>query len=360
MYVPERVLTNEELGKMVDTNDDWIFSHTGIRERHIVNDEQTTAGLATEAALRALDVAHLKPADVELIIVATSTPEHFFPATACLVQDRLGAVKAGAFDLLAACSGFIYALNMASQSIRTGTVRNALVIGSETLSRMVDWKDRNTCILFGDGAGAFVLQGCEERAGVLSAMMRSDGSGGDLLIVPGGGSRFPTSADTFHNGQHYIHMNGREVYRFATRVMAQATQEVVGLAGLTMDDIHLVIPHQANLRIIQAAARGLDIPIERCYVNLERYGNTSTASIPIAACEAIQEGRLRAGDRVVFVGFGAGLTWGAAVAQWTGPVPARRQYFPARFRFYARLRSILLRWLRHIDAKIWGRWHPDE
>jgi 3-oxoacyl-[acyl-carrier-protein] synthase-3 len=335
-------------------------SRTGIRERRIASDDQTTASLATQAALNALSVANLSPSEVEMIIVSTSSPEHIFPATACLVQDQLGATKAGAFDLLAACTGFIFALNMAAQAIRSGQVKNAIIIGAETLSRMVDWKDRNTCILFGDGAGAFVLQAREERGGVLSSVMRSDGSGGDLLIVPGGGSRCPTSFDTVNEGLHFIKMNGKEVFRFATRVMAQATEEAVHKANLKMDDIQLIVPHQANYRIIEAAARGLNIPIERCMVNLDRYGNTSTASIPIAAVEAIRQGRLKPGDRVVFVGFGAGLTWGSAVVEWSGPFLGRRPIRPVHFRLYARLRSALLRWLRRIDAAIWERYHRDQ
>jgi 3-oxoacyl-[acyl-carrier-protein] synthase-3 len=250
---------------------------------------------------------------------------------------------------------------MASQAIRSGAVKNALVIGAETLSRLVDWKDRNTCILFGDGAGAFVLQSSEARGGLLSAVMRSDGSGGDLLSLPGGGSRIPTSLESVRSGQHFIKMNGREVFRFATRVMAQATAEVVANANLTLEDIHLVVPHQANLRIIEAAARGLNLPKERYYLNLERYGNTSTASIPIATCEAIQEGRIHPGDRVVFVGFGAGLTWGAAVVEWTGPLTtAHRIVYPRRYRTYARLRSLLLRLLRRLDAWMWGRSDTNE
>src|SRR5690606_271394 len=215
MAVPERVLTNHELATMVDTSDEWIRTRTGICERRIASEDQTTASLATEAALRALAVAGLNPADVELIIVSTSSPEHTFPATACIVQDRIGATKAGAFDLLAACTGFIYALNMAAQSIRSGSVKNALVIGAETLSRLVNWQDRTTCILFGDGAGAFVLQAGEERSGVLSSVLRSDGSGSDLLTLPAGGSALPASLETVRDGLHYIHMNGREVFRFA-------------------------------------------------------------------------------------------------------------------------------------------------
>lgn len=360
MAVPERVLTNFDLMRMIDTDDEWIRSRTGICERRIADDDQTTASLAADAAILALDVARLNPADVELIIVSTSSPEHIFPATACLVQDRLGAVKAGAYDLLAACSGFIFALNTASQAIRSGSITNALVIGSETLSRMVNYEDRGTAILFGDGAGAFVLQASEEPAGVLSSVMRSDGSGGDLLSIPAGGSHLPTTFDTVSAGLHFIQMNGREVFRFATRVMAQATQEAVAKARLTIDDIKLIIPHQANLRIIEAAARGMNVPMERCMINLDRYGNTSTASIPIATCEAIAQGRIKPGDKIVFVGFGAGLTWGATVAEWSGPLPGARQFLPARYRVYARLRSLLLRWLRRVDAAIWTRRYRGE
>jgi 3-oxoacyl-[acyl-carrier-protein] synthase-3 len=319
MAVPERVLTNQDLEKMVDTSDEWIVTRTGIRERRIVSDGETTASLATKASLKALDVANIAPAEVDLIIVSTSSPEYLFPATASLVQDNLGANKAGAFDILAACTGFIYALNIASQAIRSGSIKNAIVIGSETLSRIVDWNDRATCVLFGDGAGAFVLQAGEEESGLLSAVMRSDGSGMDLLCLP-----------------------------------VQSTLEVVRKANLTLDDINLVIPHQANKRIIETAVRNLNIPIERCAINIDRFGNTSTASIPIATCEAIAEGRLNPGDNVVFVGFGAGLTWGAAAVKWGGPFPGFRVVRPPAFRFYARLRSFVKRVLRKIDAVIWG------
>lgn len=359
MAVPEKVLTNAELAERMDTSHEWIVSHTGICERRIAASDDTTATLAAAAAMRALEVANLPPADVELIIVSTSSPEHIFPATACLVQDRLGAENAGAFDLLAACSGFIYALNVATQQIRAGIVRNAVVIGSETLSRLVDWNDRNTCILFGDGAGAFVLQAGPEKGGVVSAVMRSDGSGGDLLIVPGGGSLMPASLETVSNGSHFIHMNGREVFRFASRVMVQATEEAVAKAGLSLEDVQIVVPHQANLRIIEAALRRLDIPPERCMINLERYGNTSTASIPIATVEAVEQGRIKPGDAVVFVGFGAGLTWGAALAIWSGPRDLeKRRRLPLRLKLYTRLRSRIKRLLRRIDALIWGRNYP--
>ena len=355
MAVPSRVLTNADLEKTIDTDDAWIQSRTGIRQRHIANEDESTASLARDAALNALQVANLNPSDIELIIVSTSSPEHIFPATACLVQDRIGATHAGAFDLSAACSGFIFALNMATQAIRSGSIKNAVVIGSETLSRFVDWEDRNTCILFGDGAGAFVLQAGDEPGGLLTAVMKSDGSGGDLLSLPAGGSFMPASAETVLNKQHTIHMNGREVFRFATRVIVQATREALASAHVKIDDVQLVIPHQANLRIIEAAMKGLEIPIEQCFINIERYGNTSTASIPIATCEAIQQGRLQSGDNTVFVGFGAGLTWGAALVRWTGPFLPHRHVYPASYRLWVAIRSQLLRLVRRIEGWIWGR-----
>ena len=362
MAVPEGVLTNEDLTQIVDTSDAWIQSRTGIRERRIASPDESTATLAVDAALRALKVADLNPADVDLIIVSTSSPEHIFPATASLVQDRIGAVKAGAFDLSAACTGFIVALNMAAQAIRTGSIQNAIVIGAETLSRLTNYRDRNTCVLFGDGAGAFVLQPSEAPGGVLSAVMRSDGSGAELLQLPAGGSKIPASERTVAEGLHYLQMSGRDVFRFATRVMAQATREAVSQAGLTLEDIELIIPHQANRRIIEKAARGLKLPIERFVINLDRYGNTSTASIPLATVEAIEDGRLKPGDPVVFVGFGAGLTWGSVVAQWTGPLPTeepRKAAWPYRFHklyaVYVKIRSALLRLLRMVEGVIWGR-----
>ena len=361
MAVPERVLTNEDIAEIVDTDDEWIRTRTGVHERRIASPEESTASLATEAALQALEIAGLKPAEINLIIVATSSPEHTFPATASIVQDNIGAVKSGAFDLSAACTGFILALNMAAQSIRTGSIENALVIGAETLSRLTNWEDRNTCVLFGDGAGAFVLQAGEDSGGVLSAVMRSDGSGSDLLELPAGGSKLPASEETVRSGLHYIRMNGREVFRFATRVIASATREAVELAGLQLDDINLIIPHQANQRIIETAARGLKMSLNRFVINLDRYGNTSTASIPIAAVEAFQDGRLNPGDHIVFVGFGAGLTWGAVVAQWTGPLlvpepfkPAWPYRFQTLYRIYVRIRSAFLRIVRQVEGWIWG------
>lgn len=355
MAVPEPVLTNDDLSKMVQTNDAWIRERTGIRERHIARENQSSATLAVEASLKALKIANLKPTEIDLIICSTSTPEYLFPATACLVQDQIGAFKAGAFDLLAACSGFIFALNMGAQSIRSGAVKNILIVGTETLSRFVDWTDRDTCILFGDGAGAFVLQASDEAGGVLSAVMRSDGSGGDLLSIPAGGSKHPATKTTIRDGMHYIYMDGKEVFRFATRVMVQATREALEAAGLTLDDIQLIIPHQANIRIIEAAARGLKLPIEQFMINVDRYGNTSTASIPIATVEAVETGRLKAGDKLVFVGFGAGLTWGALIAEWTGPLPTDRKLHPERYRLWARLHSLYRRLTRSIEGLLWGR-----
>ena len=355
MSVPERVLTNDELSKVVETNDAWIRERTGIRERRIAREDQFPSTLAVEASIRALRVANLRPTELDLIICSTSSPEYIFPATACLIQDQLGATKAGAFDLLAACSGFIYALNMGAQAIRSGSIKSALIIGSETLSRFVNWKDRNTCILFGDGAGAFVLQASDQPGGVLSAVMHSDGSGGDLLTLAGGGSRYRANESALVNGQHYIQMDGKEVFRFATRVMASATQEVVACAGLTLDQVQWIVPHQANIRIIEAAARGLKLPMDRFIVNLERYGNTSTASIPIAMVEALEKGQIKPGEKIVMVGFGGGLTWGALAAEWTGPIPSKRHIHPEQYRRFAKLRSLVRRALRFIEGLLYRR-----
>ncbi len=321
MAVPEKVLTNHDLAESVGTSDEWIVARTGIRERRIAGPRETTACLATRAARQALTMANLKPCEVRLVIVATCNPNHLLPSTASLVQDALGAVNAGAFDLSAACSGFIYALSVGAQMIRSGALETVLVIGSETMSRLVDWNDRETCVLFGDGAGAFLLQAREQPGGVLSSVLHSDGSGGDLLMVPAGGSALPTSPATVRDRLHTITMNGREVFRFATRAMISATREVVEQAGLTPDNVSLIIPHQANARIIHAAARDLGLPEERFMINLDRYGNTSSASIPIAVCEAVSQGRINPGDNLVLVGFGAGLTWGAIMLSWTAVLP---------------------------------------
>jgi len=359
MAIPERIMTNHDISLMVDTSDEWIREMTGIHERRIASKEQSSASLAVDASLKALEVANLAASDLDLIIVSTSSPEHIFPATACVVQDRIGANNAGAFDILAACTGFIYGLQLGSQAIRSGSAKNVLVIGAETLSRFTNWKDRATCILFGDGAGAFVMQASEEPGGILSGVLRSDGSGGELLTLPAGGSKYPASYETVNRGLHYIQMNGREVFRFATRVMSQATREAVEQASLTMEDIDLIIPHQANRRIIETAARGLNFPLDKCIININRYGNTSTASIPIATIEAIESGRLKAGDNIVFVGFGAGLTWGAVTVQWSGPILPKRKLYPQSYVMWIRIRSKIKQLLRTVEGLIWGRNFPD-
>jgi 3-oxoacyl-[acyl-carrier-protein] synthase III len=355
MSVPEKILSNDDIAKMVETNDAWIQERTGIRERRIAREDQFPSTLGLEASIKALKVANLHPRDLDLIICSSSSPEYIFPATACLIQDQLGATKAGAFDLLAACTGFVYALNMGAQAIRSGSIKSALIIGAETLSRFVNWKDRNTCILFGDGAGAFVLQASDQPGGVLSAVMHSDGSGADLLAIPGGGSRYPASEATIQDGKHYVQMEGKEVFRFATRVMASATREVLDCAGLTLDQVQWIVPHQANMRIIEAAARGLKLPMDRFIVNLERYGNTSTASVPIAMVEALEKGQIKPGDKIVMIGFGGGLTWGAVAAEWTGPIPSKGHVRPEQYRLFARLRSFVRRALRFLEGLLYRR-----
>jgi 3-oxoacyl-[acyl-carrier-protein] synthase-3 len=296
---------------------------------------------------------------VELIIVATSTPGHMFPSTACLVQDYLGAGRAGAFDLSAACSGFVYALQMASQSIATGAVRNAVVIGAETMSRVIDWSDRGTCVLFGDGAGAVVLKGSSVPGGVLSTTLRSDGSGGDLLSLPAlYHNPVPIAGAEFaHNGHHknIVDMDGRQVYRFATNVIASSVQDVLKMGEMAIEDVALIIPHQANVRIIETAAKKLKLPLEKFYLNVERTGNTSAASIPIALCEAVEEGRLKPDDNVIFVGFGGGLTWGASLLKWdvTPPQVSFIDHEWKRVRYVmARGRSRLRRLQRRVEAAV--------
>jgi 3-oxoacyl-[acyl-carrier-protein] synthase-3 len=317
-YLPQRVLTNHDLERMVDTSDEWIRTRTGIIERRLVDDGEASSTMAVRAARQALERADLPAFALDLIIVATSTPDYLFPATACLVQDALGAIHAGAFDLEAACSGFLYALTVGTQFVRSGMYENVLVVASETLSRITNWEDRNTCVLFGDGAGAAVLRPTSRRRGLLASTLGAYGAGSDLLIMPAGGSARPASPETVANRQHYIYMKGNEVFRFAVRSMGQATQEVLRQAGLSVEDISLFIPHQANLRIIEALAERLGLPMERIFVNLHRYGNMSAATIPVALCEAAEEGRLKEGDIVVTTAFGAGLTWAAGVIVWGG------------------------------------------
>jgi 3-oxoacyl-[acyl-carrier-protein] synthase-3 len=343
-------MTNNDLRTLVDTSDEWIRERTGISTRRVAGDGESTRTLATEAAMRALEVAGVSPASLDLIIVATATPDHAFPSTASLVQDALGADRAGAYDLSAACSGFVYALSMGADAIRAGSAGTVLVIGAETLSRVVNWKDRNTCVLFGDGAGAVVLKGSDQPGGVLSSILRSDGSGGDLLIIPAGGSACPLTSDLLSGGENTIRMNGREVYKFATRIMDRTVRDLMHKVGWTSEQIDLFVPHQANIRIIESAAKSLGLPMEKVFTNLEHYGNTSAASIPIAIAEAAEQGRLRPNDKVVMIGFGAGLTWAAAAVTWGQPQPvSRAQRTAQRLRYgVSGVRSRLLRELRRL------------
>ena len=316
MYVPDRVLTNRDLEQMVDTSDEWIVSRTGIRERRIAGPGETTSTMAVEAAQRALARADVTPEELDLIIVATSSPDYFTPPVSSMVQDQLGAKRAAAFTLAAGCTGFVYSLVTASQFIETGMYDKVLVVGVEHLSMAVDWTDRNTSVLFGDGAGAVVMESSYQPTGVLSAEMGSEGKDWDALIFPGGGSARPFSEQTLANKEQYLRMDGRRVFKFATRAMTDSTLRVVRESGISWDDIKLVIPHQANARIIDLAVRRLKIDPAKVMVNLDRYGNTSTASIPLALCEAADQGRVKSGDHVVLVGFGAGLTWAAVVVHW--------------------------------------------
>ncbi len=318
-YVPERVLTNADLEKMVATSDEWITTRTGIKERRIAAENEATSDLATAAARRALEQAGITAAELDLIIIATVTPDMFFPSTACVVQSKLGAMEAVAFDINAACSGFLYALQTARHYLNGGAARYALVIGAEKLSSLVNWQDRNTCVLFGDGAGAVVLKRDEapDAPGkILSSLMAADGTLAHLLNVPGGGSARPVTPDNAASGLNTIHMEGRETFKHAVTRMVEASQEVLRRAGLTADDVKLVIPHQANYRIVHAITERLGVPPERAFVNLDKYGNTSAASIPVALDEAHRAGRLQRGDILLLVAFGGGFTWAASVLRW--------------------------------------------
>jgi 3-oxoacyl-[acyl-carrier-protein] synthase-3 len=316
-YLPERVMPNGELAKMVDTSDAWIRERTGIAERRVAAPEETTCTLAVHAAREALERAEVRAEDLDLIIVATCTPDYAsMPATASLVQHALGATRAGAFDLNAVCSGFLYGLATGSQFVLTGAHQSVLVVGADVFTRILDWTDRSTCVLFGDGAGAVVLQPTSAPGGLLSFVLGSDGSGACSLYVPAGGSRRPTSEETVAGREHYVKMLGRDVFRFATRVLPDSVQQALDAADLCTDDIDLLIPHQANVRIIDAAAKRLKLETTSVFSNVERYGNTSAASIPVALCEAIDDGLIQAGSTVVMSGFGAGLSWGTAVWRW--------------------------------------------
>jgi 3-oxoacyl-[acyl-carrier-protein] synthase III len=315
-YVPDRILTNKELETMVETNDEWIVTRTGIQERRIVAEHQATSDISLEASKIALEKAGITAEQLDLIIVATITPDMAFPSTACILQEKLGAKKAAAFDLSAACSGFIYGLANASNFIATGMYKYALVIGADCLSRITDYTDRNTCILFGDGAGAVVIGVVPEGRGFRSFELGADGSGGELLKMEGGGSRNPASQASLDNRLHYIYMAGAEVFKFAVRIMGNAAEEALRKAGLTKSDIDLLVPHQANMRIIQSSLSKLGMTEDRCMINLDKYGNMSAASIPVALAEAAEQGRVKEGDCVLLVGFGGGLTWGASALIW--------------------------------------------
>ena len=323
-YAPSQVLTNADLARIVDTNDEWIRSRTGIRERRVAAAHETTASMAAVAGKRAIAVAGIDPDEIDLILVATLTPDYWMPSTAALVKEAIGNTRAAAMDVSAACSGFVYAFASAQAYIASGMARHVLVVGAELLTRFLDYTDRNTCILFGDGAGAVVLSGSDEPGGALGIELTTEPSGAYMIWLPAGGSKAPPSQTTVARGEHFIRMEGRETYRFATKTLASTALAAIERAGLHPDDIDLIIPHQANIRIIEAVAKGLDLPMERMFVNVDRYGNTSAASVPIALAEAVDTGRIAVGDRIVLVAFGAGFTSGAVAIEWTAdPVRGR-------------------------------------
>ncbi|MBA2448950.1 MAG: ketoacyl-ACP synthase III [Chloroflexi bacterium] len=316
-YLPQRVVDNHELERMVDTSDDWIRARSGIVERRIAAPEETTCSMAVRAARPALDMAGVEAGELDLIIVATGTPDHpGFPATGSLVQEALGATRAGAFDVGAGCGAFGYGLVIGAQFILTGAQRNVLVVGSDAMSRVIDWRDRTTCVLFGDAAGAVVLRATDRPGGLLSFVLGSDGCGAPKLYVPAGGSKQPASHESVEARAHFLKMDGRDVFRFATRVIPGSILEALDRAGLTTADLDLVIPHQANIRIIEHARKKLELPPERVFTNVDKYGNTSSASIPVALCEALEQGRIVEGDIVAMCAFGAGLCWASAIWKW--------------------------------------------
>ena len=315
-YLPPDIVTNDHLEQLLDTDNDWIESRTGISQRHIAHRDTATSDLATGAAVSALQSAGLRADELGMIIVATSTPDMIFPSTACIVQKNIGAIHCPAFDMEAACTGFNYALSIATQFVSSGCYNNVMIIGAETFSRIVDWRDRNTCVLFGDGAGAAIVQQCDVGTGVLNSTLKADGNGGNLLFVPGGGSKKPADMDMIDQRLQFIKMNGQDVYKFAVRVIGEVVGEALDAVGMTVDDIDVFIPHQANIRIIEAARKKLNISKEKIIITLNKYGNMSAASIPVALHEAHLSGRIKKGDIVVLVGFGAGLTWGANIIKW--------------------------------------------
>lgn len=315
VHVPETVLTNDQLTEFVDTSDEWISTRTGIRERRVARADEAASDLGVIAARRCLESIDLDPLAVDLLIVTTISPDHLMPATASIVADKIGALRAGAFDIQAGCTGFVYGLAMGAACVASGMHRNVLVVGAEVLSHMVDWQDRSTCVLFGDGAGAVLLQpGSDDNA--FRFDLGNDGSGAQYLNIPAGGSRMPASYETVDQHLHTMHMTGSEVFKFATRVVAESCEKVLTEAGLTVADVDLFVPHQANLRIIESASIRLGFKPDQVFYNLDRYGNTSCASIPLCLSEAVAEGRLRKGDRLLMMGFGAGLTWGSCLTRW--------------------------------------------
>lgn len=315
MYLPKRVLTNQELEKMVDTTDEWITTRTGIRQRRIAEEGEATSDMAAAAAKAALEDAKLRPEDLDLIIVATITPDMFFPATACIVQEKIGARQVPAFDVSVACSGFIYGLTIANEFIKSGTYKYALVVAAEKLSAITDWSDRSTCVLFGDGAGAAVL-GPVENGGILSTYLGANGKEGDLIKLPAGGSRIPATKKSIEDKLHFIKMNGVELFKHAVKVMADAALQATKPLGLKAEDISIVIPHQANVRILNAVAKRMGLSLDKIYLNLEKYGNMSAASSAVALVEAVKTGRIKKGDKILLDAFGGGLTWGAIVIEW--------------------------------------------
>jgi 3-oxoacyl-[acyl-carrier-protein] synthase-3 len=316
-YAPSQVLTNADLEKLVDTSDEWIRSRTGIRERRVAAAHETTASMGAVAGLRAIRTAGIEPVDIDLILLATLTPDYWMPSTAALVKEAIGNTKATAFDVMAACSGFVYGFATAQAYIQAGLAKHVLVIGAELLTRFLDYTDRSTCILFGDGAGAVVLSASDEPGGALGIEMTTEPQGAYMIWLPAGGSKAPPSHDTISRGEHFVRMEGNQTYRFATKTMATTALESIRRSGLEPGDIDLFIPHQANIRIIEAVAKGLDLPMDKMFVNLDKYGNTSAASVPIALAEAVNEGRVKVGDNVTIVAFGAGFTSGAVTIEWT-------------------------------------------
>lgn len=314
-YLPSKVLSNIDLEEMVDTSDEWISDRTGIRERRIADSGYAASDLGAKAAIKAIEHAQLAVEDIDLIISASASPDKIFPSTACIIQDKIGAVKAAAFDVQAGCTGFVYGLTTAVQYILGGLYKNVLVVGAEVLSKITDWEDRNTCVLFGDGAGAVVVSEVGD-GGILASILGSDGGGAKLLELPAGGSREPAGDDTVKNRRHYIKMSGNEVFKFAVKILDKTTRGVLQKGNLSLEEVDYIIPHQANTRIIDASIKRLKLPRHKMLINLDKYGNMSSASIPVALDEAYRDGKVKKGNKIVLVGFGAGLTWGANLLEW--------------------------------------------